>query len=300
MPHDRITAGDAGKIAKASRRIAEDFQVFITLGQGIDQAEGQQVRQVTGRRQHFIVTLHLHVLYIRPQCTPEPVNQRKRVGIGTVERGQDHFVAAKQLGVGSFHPALLGTSNGVAGHEARQLAGERFARRAHHITLGAADISENRLAEIERGQFAQQGFHGQDGHCQLNDRSPFARQRQVRLTAVDYAQLDRQFARLRVQIDADNFTAQATFAQPFGKRTADQAEADHDQTVNDRLRRRHDFNHEPGPCSALRGNAHSRPAGRWSLAGGSACHSWLPGERSRPHAAAPEIPEPLRAPGQRQ
>ncbi|MNG13053.1 hypothetical protein D3C84_967060 [compost metagenome] len=163
------------------------------------------------------------MLDIRPQCTPEPVNQRKRVGIGAVQRGQDHFVTTKQLGIGGFHPTLLGTGNGMPGHEARQLASEGFARGAHHIALGTTDISKNRLAEIEPGQFGQQGFHGQDGHGQLNDRSPFARQRQVRFTAVDHAQLDRQRARLRVQIDPDHFAAQAAFAHAFGKRTADQA-----------------------------------------------------------------------------
>lgn len=48
VPHDRIATGDSREIAETSRSVPEDFEVFVAFGQRVDQAEGQQVRQVAG------------------------------------------------------------------------------------------------------------------------------------------------------------------------------------------------------------------------------------------------------------
>ncbi len=67
VPHGRIAACDAREVTKPACGIPEYVQVFVALGQRIDQAECQQMRQMTGGSQHLVVALDLHVLYIGPQ-----------------------------------------------------------------------------------------------------------------------------------------------------------------------------------------------------------------------------------------
>jgi hypothetical protein len=42
----------------------------------------------------------------------------------------------------------------MARHETRRHAAKRLGRRAHHVALGAADIGQNRLAQIDTRQTA--------------------------------------------------------------------------------------------------------------------------------------------------
>jgi hypothetical protein len=48
--------------------------------------------------------------------------------------------------------------------------------------------------QVHAGQYRQQFLHRQDRHSELDDVSTLTRQRQVRLTAIHYAQLHRQLA----------------------------------------------------------------------------------------------------------
>ncbi|MNI43342.1 hypothetical protein D3C73_976680 [compost metagenome] len=110
---------------------------------------------MTGRRQHFVVALDLHVLDIGAQLTPQAVNECQRRRIGLIQRGQDNFMATEQFGVGGFHPTLLGTGNRVTRHEVRRHAAKHVGRRTHDIALGAAHVGQNRLPQIHIGQTAQ-------------------------------------------------------------------------------------------------------------------------------------------------
>ncbi|MCY1291780.1 hypothetical protein D9M70_409800 [compost metagenome] len=280
VPHHRIATGDPGEIAKAASSVAEDLQVLAALGQRVDQAEGQQVRQVAGRGQHLVVVLDLHVLDIGAQGAPQPVDQLQRLHIGVSQRREDHLVATKQLAVGRLHPTLFRAGDRMAGHEARRQAAESLTRGAHHIALGAADIGEDCPAQIQLGQFGQQFLHGQDRHRQLDHVGAQAGGGQVGFTAVDHAQFHRQAARLGIQVDAHHLAEQALLTQALGEGAADQAEPHHHQAAQ-----RGDLSHAPAPGRAPRGSGRFPPGCRWTRAGRSACRSRPPGARS-PRPAA--------------
>src|SRR5471032_421261 len=70
MPHHRITAGDTREIAETTRGVAENIEIFVTFSQRVHQTKSQQMRQMTGRSQHLVVTLDLHVLDISTQLAP--------------------------------------------------------------------------------------------------------------------------------------------------------------------------------------------------------------------------------------
>ncbi|MNF60287.1 hypothetical protein D3C84_419000 [compost metagenome] len=220
---------------------------------------------MTGRGQYFVVTLDLHVFDIGAQFAPQTVDYRQCYRIGLIQRRQDHFVATEQLGVGGFHPALLGTGNRVPRHKARRHTAECFGGRTHHIALGAADIGQDRLPQIHARQTREHFLHGQDRHRQLNDVGALTGNTQVFLAAIHHTQLDREFARLWIEIHPDHLAAQTAFTQTLGKRTADQPETDHHQATDHRFSRlqRSDINHEPEPWSAPQGSDCSLPAGQW-------------------------------------
>ncbi|GBH11966.1 DNA-binding transcriptional regulator [Pseudomonas syringae pv. actinidiae] len=73
---------------------------------------------MTGRRQHVVVTLDLHVLDIRTQRRPQPMHNGNSVGVGFRQRGQNDLVTPEQRSVGSFDAALLGPGNRMPRHKA--------------------------------------------------------------------------------------------------------------------------------------------------------------------------------------
>jgi hypothetical protein len=172
---------------------------------------------------------------------------------------------AEQLRIRRLHPALLGAGNRMPRHEARGHAAKGPLRRAHHIALGTADISQDRLPQVHLSQHCKQLFHGQDGHGELDHVSTFTRERQVGFTAIHHAQLNGQLARLRVQVDAHYFTAQPAFTQALGEGTADQAQTDYHQATDHRHNRLQcsDINHGPEPWPTPPGSDCFQPASRW-------------------------------------
>ncbi|MNH05340.1 hypothetical protein D3C79_646600 [compost metagenome] len=250
VPHDRIATGDSREIAEATRSVPEDLQVFIALGQGIDQTERQQVRQVTGGCQDFVVALHRHVLDVGAQRAPQAVDQDQCGRIGFRQRRENDFVTAEQGGVRGLYPALLGTGNRMPGHEARQTLAKHAARGSHHVALGAADISDHRIAQVELSQARQDFLHGQDRHRQLDDIGTDTGGGKVVLAAIDHTQRHGLLARGRVEIDTDHFAAQAGFTQALGEGAADQAQA-HDHQPLDKGCGFicYGINHECEPCS---------------------------------------------------
>ncbi|MOA08083.1 hypothetical protein D3C78_1278200 [compost metagenome] len=223
------------------------------------------MRQMAGRRQHFVMTLDLHVLDIGAQFAPQPVDHRQGCRIGLLQRRENHFVSTEQLGIGGFYPALLGSGNRMPGNEACRHAAKRLGRGAHHIALGAADVRQDRPAQLHACQQRQQFFHGQDRYRQLNHIGADTGSSEIVFTTIHHPQLDRQLSRLRIKIDPHHFTAQPAFTQALGKGSTNQAETDHHQATDHRYSRLHGnhINHEPGPCSAPRGSACFPPAGQW-------------------------------------
>jgi len=234
MPHGRIAASDTGEITKPSGSVPEDLEVFIALGQRVDQTKGQQVRQVAGCGQHFVMALDRHVLDVGLQRPPKAVDQGQGGRVGFRQRGEDDFVTAEQARVGGFYPALLGAGNRVTGHETWQAFAEHSTRFAHDIALGATDVGDDRPAEVELRQARQDFFHGQDRHRQLDDIGADTGGGEVGFTAVDHAQFYGELARWRIEIDANHFAAQAALTQALGERAANQAQTHHDQAVEDR------------------------------------------------------------------
>ena len=265
VPHHRIAAGNPREIAEAAGGVAENLEVLVALGQRIHQAKCQQMRQVAGRCQHFVVTLDLHMLYIRAQLAPETIHHCQRRGIGLRKRRQDDLMPTEQLRIGCLHPALLGASNGMARYKARRHATKRQSCRAHHVAFGAAHIGKDRLPEVHACQYRQQFLHGQDRHGKLDHIRALARNGQVRLTAVHHPQLHRQRARLRVEVHAHHFATQPAFTQALGEGATDQPQADHHQATDHRHSRLQcsDINHGPEPWPAPQGSGCSQPANRW-------------------------------------
>ena len=149
VPHHRVTAGNTGKVSEASRGIAEDLQVFAALGQRINQGKGQHVRQMTGGCQYLVMVLDIHVFDIGTQLAPQQVDARQRRSIRLRQRGQDHFVATKQIGLGRLHPTLFGTGNRMSRHQARQAPLQHTTRGTHHAALGTAHIGQHRITEVQ-------------------------------------------------------------------------------------------------------------------------------------------------------
>ncbi|MNX91014.1 hypothetical protein D3C86_1230820 [compost metagenome] len=220
---------------------------------------------MAGCRQHFVVTLDLHVLDIGAQFAPQAINDCQGLRVGLFQRSQDHFMTTEQLGIGGFHPALLGTGNRMPRHETRRHAAKRLSGGAHDVALGAADVGQNRLPQVHARQTAKHFFHGEDRYGELDHFGALACSRQVFFAAIHHTQFNRQFARLRIEIDPDHFAAQATLAQTLGKRTADQTQTDHHQAPDHRFSRLQcsDINHEPEPWSAPRGSGCFPLATRW-------------------------------------
>ncbi|MCY1420426.1 hypothetical protein D9M71_360470 [compost metagenome] len=208
--------------------------------------------QMAGGGQYFVMALDRHVLHIGIQRTPQAVNQGQRGGVGFGQRREDDLVPAEQGGIGGFHPALLGTGNGVARDEARQAITEDGTRFPHNVALGAADVGDDCITQVELGQAGQDFLHGQDRHGQLNDIGAHASGGEVFFAAVDHAQGHGLLARGGIQVDTDHFAAQAAFTQALGEGAADQAEADHDQAVDDwRGFGCYCFYHWCEPCSEI-------------------------------------------------
>ena len=197
------------------------------------------MRQVTGRSQHLIVMLDLHMFNIRAQLAPQRIDQRQGRLITLLARSENDLMAAEQLRIGRFHPALLGAGNWVARHKSHRFTGKGQARSANHIAFGAAHIGEHRRTQVKLGQLCEQLFHGQDRHRQLDNIGSLTGGSQINLTAIDNPQLNRQPPRLWIEIDTYHFAAQAALTQTLGKRAANQAQADNHQAAELRGGRLH-------------------------------------------------------------
>ncbi|MNC36201.1 hypothetical protein D3C75_847110 [compost metagenome] len=220
---------------------------------------------MTGRSQYFVVTFDLHVLDIGTQRAPQTVDHGQGCRIGLIQRRQDHLVPTEQLGVGGLDPTLLGTGNRMPRHEAWWHCAKCFSGSAHHVALGTTDIGQDRLPQVHASQTRKHFLHGQDRHRQLNDVGALTSNAQVFFAAIHHPQLDRELARLWIEIDPDHFATHPAFAQPLGKRTADQPQTDHHQATDHRFSRLQcsDINHEPEPWSAHPGSGCSLPADQW-------------------------------------
>ncbi len=265
VPHHRVAAGNPREVAETTGGVTENIEVLITLGQRVHQAKCEQMRQMAGCSQHFVVTLDLHMLDIRTQLTPQTVHHRQCSRIGLLQRRQDDFMATEQLRIGRLYSALFGARNRMTRHKARRHTTKGPLRRAHHIAFGTADIRQYRLPQVHAGQYAEQFLHGQDRHGQLDHISALAGERQVRFTAIHHPQLNRQLARLRVQVHTNHFATQPTFTQAFGEGAADQPQTDHHQATDHRHSRFQcsDINHGPEPWPAPPGSGRFLPADRW-------------------------------------
>ncbi|GAB3474119.1 hypothetical protein GCM10027398_28890 [Azotobacter salinestris] len=107
------------------------------------------------------------------------------------------------------------------------------------MPLGAADIGNDSVAQIESGERAEQLLHGQNGYGELDHlRSPTG-DSEVLFAAVDHTLGDGQLAGLRIQIHSDDLAAQAALKDSLGEGAANQPQTHHDQTADPGLRRLH-------------------------------------------------------------
>src|SRR5690606_40934591 len=120
------------------------------------------MRQMAGSGKHLIVMLDVHLLDIRAQRSPETLDEQQRFAVHAVWRREDYLVAAKQPAVGSGNPAALGAGNRMSRDEAHRHAAKRLAGCAQHIALGAANVGEHRVAQIEGGQLGEHLLQSQD------------------------------------------------------------------------------------------------------------------------------------------
>ncbi len=111
----------------------------------------------------------------------------------------------------------------MARDEARQAGTEDGTRLTHDVALGAADVGDDCITQVEQGQAREDFFHGQDRYGQLDDIGAHTSGGKVFFAAVDHAQGHGLLARGGVQVDTDHFAAQAAFTQALGERAADQA-----------------------------------------------------------------------------
>ena len=231
-PHDRVAGRDPGEISKTTGSIAEYLQVFAARGQGVDQGEGQQMRQMAGRCQHLIVIRQRHVLDIRAQGAPALAHQGQRRLTGLGQRRQYYLVITEQVGIGRLHPATLGPRNRMPRHELRRQMTEGRAHRIDHRVLGAAGVGDHCLAQLQPGKLAQHLLHGQYRYGQHDQIGALHRTGQIISDVIDRAQGHGLAQRGRVAITTHHLTAQAGLAHALGEGAADQTQPDHRQTTD--------------------------------------------------------------------
>ena len=159
-------------------------------------------------------------------------------------------MAAEQIALGRLDPTLFGAGNRMPRHEARQLLRQLTPGGTQDIALGTPHIRQHRLPQGQAAQAGQQLLHGENRRGQLNDAGADTGCRQIGLTAIDHAQLDRQTTGLGIQIDADHFAEQPGLAHALGKRAANQPQANHHQPLQRLDHCSHRLSHGPVPAPA--------------------------------------------------
>ena len=160
VPHHRVGAGDAGKVAKAAGGVAENLGGIALPGQGVDQRERQQMRQVAGFRQHPVMVVRRHLQHLRPHRRPQGPHPRRGGGVGIRGGRQDHPVLAIQPGVGGFHAAFFLAGDRVARHEARKMIAQSLAGLVDHRAFDAAAVGDDGALGEPRAQGFEYRSHG--------------------------------------------------------------------------------------------------------------------------------------------
>ncbi len=190
-PHHRITRGNAGKVPEATGSVAENLQILVTRGQGIHQRKRQQMRQVAGSRQDFIMVGQGHALYVCPQRLPATLYQADRLRRRLLERRENHLVVAKQIRPSCLDAAFFRTGNRMARHKVGRYRAKDLFHRLRNRTLGTADIGNHGIAQLQRRQLRQHGAHTQHRHGQHDQIGALHCLNQIGRNLVDHAQRHR-------------------------------------------------------------------------------------------------------------
>src|SRR5205814_5586834 len=127
-PHDRIGGGDAREIAKAAGGKRDDFgfEIVGEIGRRADDRIGDQMRQMRGHRQHFVVMVGGHLRHAHAGSLPEARHLLHRLGRCVGERRQDAPAVVEQFGEARLGARMLRAGDGVAGHKMHPLRNERL------------------------------------------------------------------------------------------------------------------------------------------------------------------------------
>ncbi len=226
-PHHRIGGGNPREIAEAAGRELDDLAVGhpLEMPRGVDDAEGDEVRQMAGDGQHHVVMGCVHGLDVAAAGTPEGGQLLHGFGRRALDRREDAPAAVEELGKAGLGARMLGARDGVAGDEVDARRHMR-ADVAHHRTLHRAHVREDRALGEMRRDFLGDGRVDADGGAQDDEVGAFHGIRRRLVDAVDEAQPFCGVPRARALGEARDVPRQPGAAHGVRQGRADETDAD--------------------------------------------------------------------------
>ncbi len=212
---------------------SDDVTCFEFVG-GADDGVGDQMRQMAGDRQHQIVMIRRHDLDPGAEAGPERAQLFDRGWIGTVRRREDAPAVDEEFRKAGVRTGVLGTGDGMGGHEVHAVRNMR-AHVAGDSALDRADVGDDGARLEERRDFLGDRTAGADGNAEDDEVGAFDRFRIGLQHGIDDAQFSDPCAGFRRARGGDDFACEPLGPCGARDRTADQAEADQRDALEEGL-----------------------------------------------------------------
>ena len=227
-----MAAGDAGEVAEAARRVREQQRRVAAPGKVVDQAEGEQVRQVAHRGEDAVVLLRRHADHVGAAGLPGVADLLHGLGAALGQRRQHHLAAHVELGEGGLDPALLGAGDRVRRHHVGERTAQVAAQRGDHVTLGAAGVGHHRAGAQVRRHRGEDRVGLPHRRGEQHQVGAVERIRPALGDLVDDAERARALEHLAPPADADDALDRARTPQREREGAADQADPADDQLAD--------------------------------------------------------------------
>ena len=165
-PHGRVRRGDTGEIAKAAGGEFQHFRArhFGKLVGRADDRIGDEMRQMTGDRQHEVVMRCRHGLDVGAQSAPESRELFDCGGIGAFGRRQDAPSSDEQCREAGIGAGILRAGHRMGGDKMNAI-GQVRSHVADDRALDRADIRNSRAAHQMRSDLGGDFAAGADRHA---------------------------------------------------------------------------------------------------------------------------------------
>ena len=178
------------------------------------------------RREDGVVLLRGHRRHAPAYGFPRAAHEVQRIRRGFGRGREHHARTAQQIHHRGVHAARLPAGDRTPRHEAGKALAQFFARDAHHLRLGAADVGDDGPRLHRGSDIAQHGRDGAHGNGDDDEVGAFRRLGNRAARGIDHAQRGRALEGGRVAIEADDLGHGAGAAQCKGEGASDEAYAD--------------------------------------------------------------------------